>query len=434
MIFGFFKKKNDANEAEEEEEVDPVQFKGPLSGVEANLGGNAKIVDAGLVPAKDLLTDALSRRAEMIRIEPKGVQSVVTVMVDGMPFSGGRLSKPEATAITQVLKLLAGLDVKQRKAAQSGGLKAEFKSKPYHLMLATAPLPDGERLTIRANDQTLKLDTPTELGMSPALREKLRDATDKKGVLLTAGPPGSGTTTTNFAVLRGTDAFTHQIYSLCDVDGRKLVNITPFEANPGDDLGTTLDRVIRVEADTLFVEPIKSAELAKLVFKKAEVITFISEMTAKDVASAVVQLNEWVGDPKLVSESLLGIVTQKLIRLLCKDCKQAYRPNPDFLKKAGLPSEVTTLYRKPPETEDPNVEPCGTCGAVGYLGRAAMFEFLEMTDGMKELIAKKPDAAAIKTQMKKDKMLTLSQDGLRLVAEGKTGMDELQRVFKAPSA
>lgn len=432
MIFGFFKKSKE--QEEEEREIEPVRFLGALNGKDANLQANAKLVDAGLVAAKDLVTDALSRRADTIRIEPKGAQAIVTLLIDGVPYPGGKLPKLEGNAVVQMLKLLAGLDVKQRKAAQSGGIKAEFESKAYQLQVNSVPVAEGERLTVRATDPSVKLETPGDLGISDDLRKKVRETAASKGVFAVVGPPGSGTTTTLFAILRGLDTYTKQIYTIGDVGGRKLVNITAFETNPADDLETTLARVIRIESDVLLIDPVKDAQTAKYLFDRSEDVGMLTEFVAKDTAAGVTQLIEWVGDPALVAKGLSGLVTQKMLRLLCSGCKQAYRPKPDFLKKAGLPAEATTLYRKPqPTPEQQTVEPCEKCGDVGYYGRASMFEFLEMTDAMRAVVAGKPDAPAIRAQMKKEKMLTLQQDGLRLVAEGKTSLEELQRVFKAPS-
>jgi type IV pilus assembly protein PilB len=429
VVFGFFKKKEEVEE-QDEEEVDPVSFLGPLNGNEVNLKANARLVEAGLMRAKDLLTDALSRRADTIRIEPKGPQAVITLLVDGIPYPGGKLPKAEGLAITQMLKLLAGLDVKERKAPQSGGIKAEFETKPYTLGIKSAPVPDGERLTVRVTDSKLKLDTPADLGMGEAMRVKLRDLCATKGVVIAVGPPGSGTTTTLYALVRNVDAYIYTIFTVGDTEGRKLQQITPMEINSSDDLATTLTRAIRKEANVILCDPLREATAAKALFSKHEDVMLLTEMTAKDTPSAVLQLIEWVGDPKLVAAGLKGIVTQKLIRVLCPDCRLAYKPKAEFLKKLGLPEDVPALYRKPPDAQEGGMDHCEKCGTMGYFGRTGMFEFLEVTEGMSAVIAAKGDAASIRSQMKRDKMTTLQQDGLRLVAEGKTSLEELQRIFK----
>lgn len=430
MVFGFFGKKKQEVE-EEEVEIEPVSFLGTTSGEEVSLKPHGRLVEAGLMPSKDLVTDALSRRVDTIRIEPKGPQAVVTFLIDGIPYPGGKLPKTEGLAITQMLKVLAGLDSKERKKAQSGGIKAEFDSKKYLLGISSVGVADGERLTVRVTDMSIKLETPQELGMSEPMRVKLRELCAGNGLVVACGPSGSGTTTLRFALVRNVDAYMYNIFSMGDTEGRKLAHITAFEANEGDTFADAIQRAVRREANVLFCDPIKDADAAKAMLSKAGDVVLITEMSAKDAPSAVVQLVEWTGDPKLVAAGLKAVVMQKLIRKLCESCKQAYKPKADFVKKVGLPDGTSVLYRKPPETQDPNVETCEACGGVGYFGRVAMFEFLEASEEMQKLIAAgKPDPAAIRTQMKKDKMTTLQQDGLRLVAEGVTSLEELQRVFK----
>jgi type II secretory ATPase GspE/PulE/Tfp pilus assembly ATPase PilB-like protein len=166
--------------------------------------------------------------------------------------------------------------------------------------------------------------------------------------------------------------------------------------------------------------------------EETEKASMIAEMPAKDPSSAVVQLMEWI-DPAIVGKKLNGIITQKLIRTLCPDCRQAYRPNAQFLKKAGLPADLKVLYRKPKPDEEAEVEPepCEKCNDIGYYGQTAMLELLEMTPAMRALVATKPEASAIRALVREEKMITLQADALRLVAEGKTSFEEIQRVFKA---
>jgi type II secretory ATPase GspE/PulE/Tfp pilus assembly ATPase PilB-like protein len=434
VIFGLFggggKKKE---KPKEEEEVDPVRFLGALNGKEANLGANQRLADAGLVPAKDLVTDGLDRRAEVIRVEPKGPAAIVNFVVDGVAYPGPRLQKIEASAVTQILKLLAGLDIKERKAAQTGGIKAEFEEKPYTLFINTTAVPDGERLTIKVINPAIKLEVPTDLGMSGDLKAKVREiAGTKPGLFVACGPAGSGTTTTRFATVRGLDAYTVGIFSFCDLGGKNLVNVTEFKPNEGDDLAATLQRIARQEGDVVLVDPLKNEEIAKQVATRIGELMIISELTAKDASHGLHQLVQWLG-AEAVAEHVKGVISQKLIRLLCPDCKQAYKPNPEFLKKAGLPASVSMLYRKPQVTDVPGEqEVCEKCEGVGFRSRTGMFEFIQMTDGLREVIKNGGDPMAIRAQMRADKMLTLQQDALRLVADGKTSLDEVQRLFKAP--
>lgn len=441
MIFGFGgkKKKPDAreeeDEVEEEEEIDLVAFQGAVNGTETNLAANARLVEAGLLPAKELVTDGLSRRAGIIRVDPKGDRAGVTVVVDGVSYAAQRLPKQEAHAVTQMLKLLAGLDIKVRNKAQSGGIKAEFDGRPHRLYVNTVPVEGGaERLTIRTADMTQKLSSTVDVGITDELKAKLRELCVKHGLFCVVGPPGSGTTTTLYATFRGIDCYLYQIFTIGDIGEQKLDNITAFETNMGDSLETTLLRLVRIDANVVLVDPLKDEQTAKVLLQQHESLSTLTEFPAKDVPSALLQLLKWAGDPQLVANGLNGILSQKLIRLLCPECRQAYRPNAKFLNTAGFPADITALYRKPkpPEEGEPEVPTCTKCDGIGYYGRTAMFELLEMSEEMKQLVLKQPAAEDIRRQMKKDKMLTLADEGKRLVIEGKTSLEELQRVFKTP--
>ena len=435
MIFRS-RKKDRHEEEEEQQELELVLFQGALNGAAPNLKANVRLVQAGLMPAKELVSDALARRAEQMRVDPQGRAAVVRFFIDGVAYPGGRLPRQQAHAITQMLKLLSGLDIQQRKQKQSGGVKAQYRDTPYELYIQSEPTSAGlERLTVRARNLNVSLDTPDEIGIPDEMRTKIREMTcDRSGALLVCGPPGSGTTTTRFGIFRCVDAYQYQLYTICDLEGRELPYVTQFEVNPDDDLQATLQRVIRVEADVVMADPIRTAEDAQAIFASQKKITIISEFRAPDVVQGVLQLIKLVGDPQIVAEGLRGLISQKLVRVLCKECKQAFRPNPKIVQRLGLPRGTKILYRPTRETpedrQDPEYRPCRRCDGLGYYGRTAMFEMLEMTDGMKKLVVSEPNAAAIKAQMRKEGMRTLQSEGLRLVAAGTTSLEELQRVFK----
>ncbi|HUG94372.1 MAG TPA: ATPase, T2SS/T4P/T4SS family [Planctomycetaceae bacterium] len=418
-------------------EIEYVLFQGPLNGVEVNLQKNARLAEAGLLPAKELVTDALLRRAERIRLEPKGNRSIVTLYVDGIPYPGGRMPRPQGLAITQMIKLLAGLDVRERAQKQSGGLKAELEEKPYELRVEAAPVGEGaERLTITVRNPKEELESPEDLGFTEPMRALIRKKSkERTGLMLVCGPPFAGVTTTAYGIVRTIDAYIYTIYSLADTAGRELNNVPQFEPNPGDDLQTTLTRLERMDVDVVLLDPLRDLETVKTLFANHERMCYVTEFAAKDGAHGIAQLIKWMGSPQPVAEAVRLIVHPKLIRTLCADCKEAYRPNPKLVGKVGLPPETRVLYRPPrPDPDDPDYEPCETCGETGYIGRAGMYEVIEMTPEMKELVATNPAPPAIKQLARKLGMQTLQQEGLRLVAEGKTSLEELQRAFRPAQA
>ncbi len=431
MIFKFGKKPEQPAEREyrDEEEYELVKFKGATNGNDPNLHRAQRLVDAGLEPAKELVTDALLRRSELIRIDPKGAQSQVTLFIDGMPYSGGRLGKQESMAIVQMLKLLAGLDIKIRNQRQKSGLRAALEDDSYELELTVAPTDAGERLIIRVKDLSLELNTVEDLGGNVDHKQKLRDLLSDNGFLAIVGPPNSGVTTAAHAVMRGLDPYLNQMFSLGDIGDKELDNITPFEPEPGEELDESLRRLVRQEADIIFHSGIKDAETASTLLKWAKEVSIVTEYAAQNAAAGLVQLIEWSQKPELVAETVRGVIGIKLIRRLCPACKQVFKPNPSFLAKAGLPDDLGQLSRAAPRGED--IELCDECDGFGFRGRAAAFEVVEMNDAMKQLVQNKPSADEIQRLARKEGMLTLQKDALRLVAEGVTSLDELQRAFRS---
>ncbi len=433
MIFGWGKKKQE--EEEEEEEVELVTFQGSLNGIAPDLKENAKLVQAGLVRSKELVTEALSQRAEMIRLEPKGQAAVATFYIDGIPTPGERMPVQAGLAVTQMLKLLSGLDIKVRTKAQSGGIKAQFNELPWEVRIDSSPLKEGgERLIVRMRNTKIPFESPNDLGYSDKIKEKIKElAAGKKGLILAAGPPLSGVSTLALAIVRGIDAYMTTIFSIFD-PGRDISHVSHFKPdNPDEDWRKTVIRAKRAEAEVLYMEPIRNAEYAKQLLEDCEDVTMIAEFAGKDAADAITRMCQLTGDPKAVAENLKAVFSQKLVRILCDKCRQAFRPNPKLLEKVGLPPETKVLYRKyEPPAEDSEEEPeiCEKCNGSGFFGRTAMIELIENNDAIKAIILAGADPGALRSAARKEKFPSLQMDGLRLVAQGKTSLEELQRVFK----
>lgn len=429
---------DDAYYDEEEEQRELVAFKGALNEAQVNLKQHSKLVRAGLPIAKEIVTEAIERHAETIKVVPKGPGWIVGLMIDGVAYPLTKLSKPRGMALVQVLKLLSGLNVLERARPQKGGVHADLDGKKYVVRVKTTPIAAGvEQLVVDIEDPSFKLDKPEDFGFPEHFKEKVRQWTQQKqGVIVACGPPGSGVTSMSFCLVRCVDAFIYSVFSLRDTEGRDAIGVAPFEANPEDDFDATIMRVVRKEGDVLWVGSLNDPQFAGDVFRNADKIAFITEINAKDPPTAVAKLVATVGvEP--VCEHLRAVFMQKLIRQLCPKCKEAYRPHPKLLQKLGLTSATTVLYRQflPPDPEDEEAmevyEPCPECNEIGYRGRVAMFEMLEITEGIKEVLRSNPTPAAIAARAREEGQPTLQKDGIRLVAEGKTSLEELQRVFKA---
>lgn len=435
-MFGRKKKAEKARAAEEEEvEVEQVLFQGPLFDRESDLKKNPKLVQAGLVPVKQMITDALSRRTHTILLDPRDGRVAIRFVVDGVPYPAAAVPGQRGSAMIQMIKLLAGLDINNRKEPQDGGIKADFDGVRYHLMVESVPQKGGERVRIKVDNTKIVYQRPADVGLPDSVKMKIREFTSQRsGVILVCGPPESGATTLSIVTLHSVDPYLYVVFNLADVKGRELVNVTDFKPEPGHDLETSFDRLHRREADVLFMPPLTVPQDAQMIFDYADRLSFVGEIPANSPSEAIQKLIKWVG-VDAVLKGLRGILMQKMIRRLCDPCKQAFRPNPQLLKRLGLPPETSVLYRapSPPPPDDPNAqtveELCKDCDGSPYHGRVAAFELLEVTDGMKEVIANGADPAAIRKQMIADDMTTLQKDALRLVVEGKTSLEEVQRTF-----
>jgi len=439
VIFKFGKKgAGKAGGTDEEVEVELVRFQGATNGVPLDVEANQKLVRIAFEPIKELFTDAISRGAETLRIDPKGERAVIGFLVDGVPMPAGRIPRQRAHAMTQMAKVLAGIDASQRSQPQAGGVKASLGADEFEIQVHTQPLQGGvERLLVHIRNLDEQLDRPEEIGMTDELKTKIREVTGQtQGLFIACGSSRTGVTTTLYACLRGLDAYLRDIQTIGDTEGQELINISAFETNDEDALDETLRRCIRVEPDVILLDPINDPDTAKIIAGFHDKCTMMTEISVKDAAAGLLQWVEWLGDPGLAAASVCGAISQKLIRRLCSECKDAYKPNPNLLKKIGLdPEEIQVLYRRArPASElieqGEEIEPCNTCNDTGYTGRVAIFELIEMSEAMRGLLASGADLAAVRAGARAEEMLTLQKDAMRLVSDGTTSLEELQRVFK----
>lgn len=423
---------------DQEPEVEQVLFQGPLFGREANLKTHAKLVQAALVPVKTMISDALARNAHTIVLEPRDNRVAIRFVIDGIAYPAAAIPGPKGVAMAQMVKLLAGLDPNLRREPQFGGIKAELEKIPYHLMVDSTPQKSGgERVRVKVENCKISRLKPAEVGFPNALRERIRHYTENRsGIILVCGPPESGSTTLSMVAVHAIDPYLYSVTSMANLHGKELTNVTDFVPEPGHELDFSLDRLIRRETDVMFLDPLTTPQVTQTIFDYSDRLSFVAEIPANNPIEAVQKLIQWVGTDVVV-KGLRAVLTQKMIRKLCDDCKQAFRPNPQLLKRLNLPPETSVLYRapSPPPPDDPKAqtidELCAKCDGSPYHGRVAAFEMLEMSEGMKEVVANGANPAKMRKQMIEENQVTLQRDALRLVVEGKTSLEEVQRAFDA---
>lgn len=430
---------DDDDDEDEYEDVEQVLFQGPMFGREANLKQNPRLVRAALVPVKKMISDGLSRRAHTILLEPVQGRVGIRFVVDGIPYPAGAIPGQRGMAMIQMIKVLAGLNPQERTEPQSGGINAEFDDTRFELLTEFVPLKPGvERLRIRVENPKISYLKPASAGMPDDLVAELRGfAEECKGIILTCGPPETGVTSLSMCVLHCIDPYLYSVFNMADIGNKELMNVTDFSPEEGHDLELSLDRLIRREADVLYMGKLTDPAVVQTMFEFADRLCFVGEIAGNTPPDAIKQLIEWVGTD-MVAQHLKGILTQKLIRTLCDDCKQAFRPNPQLVKRLRLPPETKVLYRAPappdPDDEDaPTIdELCEDCDGLPFHGRAAAFELLKVSEGMRDVITAGAEPDAIRETMASEEMRTLQRDAIRLVIEGKTALEEVQRSFAPP--
>ena len=428
---------NEDNEEDELENMEQVLFQGPMYGRETDLKQNARLVKAALVPVKRMVSSALGRRAHTILLEPASGRIVIRFVIDGIPYPAGAMPGQRGMAMIQMLKVLAGLNPQERAARQAGGINCEFEGTKFNLLVTSTPLQAGvEKLKVLVENPKISYLKASTAGMPGELAKQLRSFTEhSKGIILACGPPESGVTSLSITALHSVDPYLYSVFSMADTGGKELTNVTDFKPEEGHDLAMSFERMLRREADLIFMDPLTDPAVVQAMFDFADRVCFVAEISANTPFEAIQKLIAWVGKDQ-VAKHVHGIISQKLIRLLCDDCKQAFRPNPQLLQRIGLPPETSVLYRAPsPPAEDdvdaPTIEElCEDCDGVPYHGRAPVYELLEMTEGMKAVICDKFEPQAVKEQMVKDGMRTFQKDAIRLVAEGRTSLEEVQRSFR----
>jgi type IV pilus assembly protein PilB len=273
-----------------------------------------------------------------------------------------------------------------------------------------------------------------DLGFRDELRADIQELVARgSGVLLACGPAASGATTTACAIVRSIDTYQYSIFSIAEPEALDLAHVESYQGDPDDTLARSLHRCVHLfEPDIIFLDPIRDSAAAKAVFLCEDDVTLISEFSANDAAIGILQLIQWTGRPDLVANRLLGICSQRLIRRLCPDCREPFRPNPAILSKVGLPESVTRLYRTPRSRAagSGSSDRCPTCGGSGYAGQTGLFELIRMSDPIKQIVSGTPTTAAIRAQARRENMPRFQQPALNLVVEGQTSVDELRRVFK----
>ncbi len=428
----------------------------------------ARLQDSrGYRAALELIADAIERRATDIHLEPTKEEMIVRFRIDGILEASNPFARPTGDAVINIFKVLADLDITEKRKPQDGSFSAEVNmpveegetsksgkkasddedgdvDRAFHepeshkrlvdFRVATAGSVVGEKLVLRILDPARQVVSLARVGMREHLRKQVRAiVTQPHGLFIVCGPTGAGKSTTLYACLAEIDRFQKNVITIENPVEYHIDNVTQIEINPkaGKTFATELRSILRQDPDVIYIGEIRDQETAEIACQAAQTGHMVfTTLHANDTVTAVARLVDLGVQPFMVANALSAVLGQRLVRVLCPNCKQRYKPNADLLRKANLPADkIKYFYRPPEKSNDPDSQ-CPVCLGTGYRGRTGVFELLEITDPIREMIRENPNFNAIRQQAVKQGMKYLQEDGLRQVIEGKTSVQELLRVCK----
>lgn len=427
--------------------------------------------------ALQLVEAALQKRATDIHLEPTKEEMTVRFRIDGILHPGESFSRSQGDPLVNIFKVLADLDITEKRKPQDGSFRAEVSApekkrrskssapgvhntvrkksskhreedfearysdspdfpeeaaqqqRQVDFRVATAGSVAGEKLVMRILDRAKQVTSLPDLGMRDKLREQTHEIVHQPhGLFVVCGPTGAGKSTTLYACLAEIDRFQKNVITVENPVEYQIDNVTQIEINPkaGKTFASELRSILRQDPDVILVGEVRDQETAEIACQAAQTGHMVfTTLHANDTITALARLLDLKVPPFLIANAASAVLGQRLVRVLCPKCKQGYRPNPELLRKANLPVERIKQFYRPGDDEE-----CLHCSATGYHGRTGIFELLVVTSEMRELIRQGFDEKGIRAEAARNGMISLQQDGMRQVIEGTTSIDELLRVTK----
>ena len=391
----------------------------------------------GYKVAYELFNDATWRRASDIMFLPMPHEYKVAYYIDGAAVKQPSIIRDQVEYFIHFIKNLADLDANEKRKPQKGKFKIRQGEDSTEWEVTTAGSTAGEQVILRQTTQQ-EVTKLANIGLMPEQLEQLNRVRGvKEGLFIISGPKKSGVTTTFYALLRSHDAFTNSINTLERQPSAELPNITQ-NVFALSDTGTTtygkrLQAMVRMGPDIVGVAGCQDAESARVACRAAKDGKIVYVTLEED--SVIKALGKWmklVGDKALAVGPLLGISNQRLLRKLCEECKQAYGPNRELLRKFSMPAEkAKVLYRAGKVQYDKRGKAviCENCQGIGFVGRTGVFEIITLDDQLRKAMEQSGSLSEIGSQFRGAKMLYLQEQALRKVISGATAINEMVRVL-----
>jgi general secretion pathway protein E len=418
--------RNIVDSIEDEEFEENLDLEGPIDILDAT-ADEAPVIRF----VNSVIFRAVKERASDIHIEPYDRETVYRFRINGVMTEILRQPKKTHAAVSSRIKVMARLDIAEKRLPQDGRIKIKIAGKDIDIRLSTVPIQSGERIVMRVlekNNTALNLET---LGFRGKILEGLQELGGRKhGVLYVTGPTGHGKTTTLFALLDRIKTPDKMIITVEDPVEYEIPGISQIQVNHKIDLSfaIALRSILRQNPDVVMIGETRDRETAEIAINASLTGHFVlSTLHTNDAASAPTRLIDMGVQPFLISSSLAGVLAQRLVRTLCSACKQRTHLS-DFEKV------ILDIDEEPQTATVFKPVGCARCSNTGYSGRTVVSELLLINDEIRALIIQKTDAATIKKAAIRAGMRTLRGDALDKIFEGITSVDEIMRAINAEEA
>ena len=366
---------------------------------------------------------AVHSRASDIHIEPYETTARVRFRIDGVLHDIFTLPKQQIAAFVSRLKIMANLNIAERRLPQDGQSRIKIGQNLVDIRVSVIPTSGGERIVLRLLDKGGGELGLKKIGFSRDMFDCFGNIIRiPHGIILLTGPTGSGKTTTLYGVLNELNSEERNILTVEDPIEYQLTGIGQMQVKPKIDLtfARCLRHILRQDPDTIMIGEIRDIETAQIAIQASLTGHLVlSTLHTNDAASAITRLIDMGIEPYLISSSVIAVMAQRLVRVICPQCKKPYSHRSQSSDTEKMPAAGTQLYKG---------RGCDNCFETGYLGRTGIFELLVIDDDTKELIIKQQGTHIIKEAAAKKGMSTLREDGLRKVLAGETTLEEVCRV------
>jgi type IV pilus assembly protein PilB len=451
-----YAKRQDELSEESEEEADKtfIESEVDLSSLDVILDYEDAINDLDLARqaqdapivqlANQVLAKAIKRQASDIHIEPQEKNVIVRYRLDGVLFIDRRLPKAIHAALISRYKIMADLDIAERRLPQDGRIRVRFSGKDIDFRVSTIPSKHGEKVVMRQLDKTGTTFGLDHLVTEPDTLATIREMVSKPyGIIFVTGPTGSGKTTSLYSALAERNTPEVNILTAEDPIEYEMQGITQVQVlrEKGLDFARILRSFLRQDPDIILVGETRDRETAKIAVEAALTGHLVfTTLHTNDAPGAVTRLAEMEVDPFLVASATIGVIAQRLMRRVCSQCKEDFKPERSTLEYLGLldknqerlADSTQQYYRLRTDSDGWPIfsrgNGCEECNNTGYKNRIGVYEVMKMNDEMRDLICKGANTTVLRVSAKQAGMVPLKDYSIRLVGQGLTTAEEVVRV------